>query len=121
MEFNNFNYLNTPKMNIPNFKNPNHASEFYKSLVEMINEFDKNLDEEHEVGMRLVTFGQSITFHVTDLGYYDPSLNRFYGQLENGSSVELIQHVSQISFLLMSVKRLNPEQPKKRIGFLTEE
>lgn len=101
--------------------NPNLASEFYERLVNMITEFDDELDNEHEVGIRLVSFGQNVTFHVTNLGYYNPSLIRFYGNLEDGSPVELIQHVSQISFLLMSVKRLNPEEPKKRIGFLSDD
>ncbi|WP_437828980.1 DUF6173 family protein [Niallia taxi] len=95
----------------------NSASEFYKRLVEMINEFDDGLDSDHEVGMRLVSFGQTVKFHVQDLGFYNPSLIRFYGATEAGDKVELIQHVSQISFLLMSVKRLNPEEPKRKIGF----
>ena len=117
----------SPSFNIPKIKpidiptNPNLASEFYKRLVKMINEFDEDLDQEHEVGMRLVTFGQTVTFHVVDLGYYNPSLITFYGKLENGSSVKLIQHVSQISFLLMAVKRLDPEVPKTKIGFCKNE
>ncbi|WP_342761869.1 DUF6173 family protein [Bacillus sp. BR3(2024)] len=97
--------------------NPNHASEFYERLVEMINNFDEDLDHEHEVGMRLVSYGQTVQFHIEDLGYYNPSLIRFYGRMDNGSRVELIQHVSQISFLLIAVKRLNPEEPKRPIGF----
>lgn len=117
----------SPDFNMPDIKpieisteiptNPNLASEFSKRLVEMINEFDEDLDEEHEVGIKLVSFDQTITFSVTGLGYYDPSLIRFFGQMEDGSDVELIQHVSQISFLLMAVKRINPEEPKRPIGF----
>lgn len=102
-------------------RDANLASEFYDRLVEMVNNFDENLDSEHEVGMRLVSYGQTVQFHVEDLGYYNPSLIRFYGRLENGSEVELIQHVSQISFLLIAVKRLNPDKPKKPIGFSSEE
>jgi hypothetical protein len=101
--------------------NGNLASEFYKRLVEMINEFDEKLDPEHEVGARLVSYGQTVLIHIEDLGYYNPSLIKFHGRLEDGSKVELIQHVSQISFLLMAVKRLNPDEPKKRIGFNTYE
>lgn len=97
--------------------NPNLASEFYNRLVEMIKDFDGKLDHDLEVGIRLVSFGQTVQFHIEDLGYYDPSLIRFHGRLDDGSKVELIQHVSQISFLLMAVKRLNPEEPKRPIGF----
>ncbi|KON71243.1 hypothetical protein AKG34_13430 [Peribacillus butanolivorans] len=108
-------------MNMPTIPtNPNHASEFYERLVEMINNFDDDLDNAHEVGMRLVSFGQTIQFHVEDLGYYNPSLIRFYGKTDDGSAIELIQHVSQISFLLMAVKRLNPDEPKRKIGFSEE-
>ena len=32
--------------------------------------------------MNLVSFGQSITFHVMGLGYFDPSLIRFIGRLQ---------------------------------------
>ncbi|WP_240528033.1 DUF6173 family protein [Bacillus thuringiensis] len=113
-----------PSMNFPQIKvatDPNLASEFYSRLVEMINDFDETLDLEHEVGMRLVSYGQTVQFHIEDLGYYNPSLIRFYGRMENGSRVELIQHVSQISFLLIAVKRLNPEEPKRSIGFSNSE
>jgi hypothetical protein len=109
------NYQLLPNIDLTN---PDYASEFHQRLIEMICDFDKELDQEHEVGMRLVTFGQAITFHVSDIGYYNPSLIQFYGKLEDGSNVELIQHVSQISFLLMAVKRLDPSTPKPRIGFL---
>ncbi|TWI59224.1 DUF6173 family protein [Halalkalibacter nanhaiisediminis] len=100
--------------------NPELASQYYEKLVNMIREFEKNLDHLQEVGVRLVSFGQTIQFHIENIGYYDPSLIRFYGRLENGSRVELIQHVSQISFLLMAVKRLDPSKPKNKIGFLKE-
>lgn len=97
------------------------ASEFCEKLVAMMNAFNKELDHEHQVAMKLVSFGQNITFHVTHLGYSNPSLISFYGALEDGTFVEMIQHVSQISFLLMAAKRLNPVEPKQPIGFLEKE
>lgn len=101
--------------------NPNLASEFHKRLMEIIAEFEQALDEAQEVGMRLVTFGQTITFHVRDIGYYNPSLIRFYGlNEETGSPIELVQHVSQISFLLMAVRPVGGQEPK-RIGFRLEQ
>ncbi len=99
----------------------NLASEFYSRLVSKINEFNKSLDDQHEVGARLVSFGQSITFHIEDLGYWNPSLIMFHGHTEDGDPVELIQHVSQISILLISMKRKDPKEPKKPIGFGTWE
>lgn len=93
------------------------ASDFFEKISHYMDEFDKTLDEKHEVGIKLVTFGQSIQFAVHNLGYYNPKLICFYGVMPDGSPVELIQHVNQISFLLTTLPRKNPEQPKHPIGF----
>ncbi len=99
------------------FKEPELASEFHSRLCEYIKDFDDSLDQEHEVGIRLVNFGQTIQFVVANIGYYNPKLISFYGVMDDGSKVQLVQHVNQISFLLLSVKRKNPDQPKCPIGF----
>lgn len=116
-----FSTLNIPK--VPNIElptNPNLASEFYKRIVKMINQFEEELDQEHEVGARLVSFGQTVQFHITDIGYFNPSLIRFYGETETGEKIELVQHVTQISFLLMAINKPDPEVPARRIGFGTD-
>jgi hypothetical protein len=104
------------------FRNPlvenvkdNYASEFHERLVRWINDFDASLDDQHEVGARLVSFGQTIIFHLEAIGYWNPSLIVFYGTTDDDDPVELIQHVSQISVLLMKLPRKDPSQPK--IGF----
>ena len=107
--------FNLPKIELP--VNPNLASEFHHRLIEWINDFHKSLDEEHEVGVRLVNFGQSVTFHLDNIGYWNPSLISFVGHTENGEPVELIQHVSQISVLLLKMKRESAQPPKRPIGF----
>jgi len=98
-------------------RNYNLASEFCKRLMEIINEFDKSLDQDHEVGIRLVNFGETVVFHLEDLGYQNPSLMIFYGITDNDEPVELIQHISQISIMLIKMKRKNPDTAKKPIGF----
>lgn len=95
----------------------NLASEFHTRLIKWIHDFDSELDHEHEVGVRLVSFGQTITFHLHDIGYWNPSLISFYGSMENGDPVVLIQHVSQISILLVKMKREDPTLPKRPVGF----
>jgi len=98
----------------------NTAAEFHKRLIRHVVEFDKSLDESEEVGVRLVSFGQALQFHVRDIGYTDPSMITFRGVTEDGQHpVQLIQHVTQISFLLMAMKRLNPDEPKQEMGFHT--
>lgn len=95
------------------------AGVLYKQISKEVRSFENTLDSEYEVGMQLVSFGQSIHFHVENIDYKDPDLFIFYGFLDNGSPVKLIQHVSQLSFLLVKVKRLNPQEPKRPIGFLS--
>ena len=109
--------------NLPDIKNPqlesieqNLASEFCKKLYQQIVEFNSQLDDDKQVAVRLVTFGRSVTFVVNGLGYSNPSLIRFFGTMPDGSPVELIQHVSQISFLLTTSPRENPHEPKQEIG-----
>lgn len=98
----------------------NLASEFYSRLAKWIGDFDKSLDQEFEVGIRLVSFGQSFTFHLTDMDYWNPSLIAFIGVTDDESPVKLIQHVSQISILLLKMKRRNPDEKKRPIGFLQD-
>jgi len=107
-----------PELRVPT--NPNLASEFHKRLVKWINDYDASLDQEHEVGVRLVSFGQTVVFHLNDIGYWNPSLISFDGFTNEGEPVQLIQHVSQISILLMKLKRIDTSQPKKKIGFRAE-
>lgn len=99
----------------------NYASKFYEKLVRAINSFDASLDSEFEVGVRLVSFGQSIVFHLEGMGFFNPSLITFAGHTQDGEPVELIQHVSQISILLMKLPREDPSQPKRPIGFLVDD
>lgn len=113
--------LQKAQQNLAAARTAEMAEGYYERLVEMINDFDEKLDDEHEVGMKLVNFGQTVQFHVINIGYYNPGLIVFIGKTEDGNDIELIQHISQISFLLMAVKRLNPEEPKKKIGFFESE
>ena len=61
-----------------------------------------------------MSFGESIIIHVEDLGYWNPRLICFYGTDSKGQKVQLIQHVNQISILLIKLKRI-PE--RTRIGY----
>ena len=95
----------------------NHASEFHDRLTKLVKDFDESLDNAHEVGVRLVSFGQTVIFGLEEIGYWNPSLIIFHGHTKQGEPVELIQHVTQISLMLMRLPRQDPEKPKKPIGF----
>jgi hypothetical protein len=87
----------------------------YKALVSYIDDFQRELDSDHEVGARLVNFGSEIRFHIQDVGYTAPTLITFTGVLENGDRVQLVQHVSQLSVLLIAVAKR--EEKPFRVGF----
>ena len=113
-----------PPIELPQMRNPlvetteaNYASEFHKRLENLISHFDASLDQQHEVGVRLVSFGQTVIFHLENVGYWNPSLISFTGKTDAGEPVQLIQHVSQISILLMKLPRKDPSKPKSKIGF----
>jgi len=69
--------------------------------------------------LHLVSFGQTISFHVQNIGYYGPDIITFYGTNENGEKLQLIQNLSQLSFLLIAVKKL--QDKPKRIGFIWDD
>lgn len=101
-------------------KDPKLADYQYEILMDYIKEFESGLDENEEVALQLASFGQSIVMQVTDIGYHNPSLISFYGYVNNQQS-QLIQHISQLSFLLTSVRKSDPEKPPRRIGFRTDD
>ena len=93
------------------------AEGFVRRIMREVAAFEAALDSAYEVGVRLVSFGQAFTFHVTGIGFIEPSLITFSGLTDAKDPVQLVQHVNQISFLLMKVKRLEPQKPKTPIGF----
>lgn len=97
----------------------NPARWMFDRLASYIKQFESRLDEEHEVGARLVSFGANLTFHIEDMGYFGPDMIVFYGKNESGEPVQLIQHTSQLSVLLVAVRK-QQERPR-RIGFIRDE
>lgn len=88
----------------------------YEKLKEQIIEFQENLSDDVDVYIQLASFGQSIYMIVDEIGYQNPDLLYFFGTV-NGNEAQLIQHISQLSFLLMTQPKLEPERSPRRIGF----
>ncbi len=88
----------------------------FEKLVEEIKNFESRLDDNHEIGLKLASFGENITISVTNIGYHNPSLIVFDGMVK-GSPATLVQHISQLSFLMVAVKKADPARPPRRIGF----
>ena len=105
-----------PEFDLPDLRDYNLADYSYEIIMERIKEFEDHLDDEHEIAIQLASFGQSIKLLVTDIGYSNPSTLIFYGYVGEQPAT-LIQHVSQLNFLLLAVKKASPEKPPRRIGF----
>ena len=102
--------------NVADIRDYNLADYSYEVIMERIKEFEDTLDEDHEIALRLASFGQSITLSVVDIGYSNPSTLVFHGYVVDQPAT-LIQHMSQLNFLLLAVKKADPEKPPRRIGF----
>ncbi|KIC11873.1 hypothetical protein RA19_04350 [Leisingera sp. ANG-M1] len=88
----------------------------YERLILYIQNFEQQLDGEHEVAMGF-TGGDAGVLRIEGMGYYDPDILTFYGSEGNGSKTQLVQHVSQLSVMLRAVPKARQEEPANRIGF----
>lgn len=88
----------------------------FEIIKAYILDFQQSLDNEHDVGVMLTNFGSSVLMEVTEIGYEESVLMVFKGYV-NGRMSTLIQHVSQLNFLLTSVPK-TPDKPKRQIGFI---
>lgn len=89
----------------------------YERLILYIQNFEEQLDDEHEVAMGF-TGGDAGVLRIEGLGFFDPDIVTFYGTDEDGARTQLIQHVSQLNVMLRALPRDEPDDaPPMRIGF----
>lgn len=86
-------------------------------IVELIHDFEKALDADHQAAGTFISLGESTPFLIEDVGFANPYLIVFYGKLKDGSEVRLIQHHTQVSVLLSSMRRLDVSKPRRTISF----
>ena len=94
-----------------------YADEAISTIFEHIKESEDGLDEDHEVALKLASFGQAVTLYVSEIGYSNPSTLVFRGYV-NGNPATLLQHLTQLNFLLLAVPKSEPDKPPRRIGFV---
>ena len=95
---------------------PKLADWKYKKIMEQIKDFESSLDDSLEISLQLASFGTSITMAVEDISYQNPDMLYFSGTV-SGNKAQLIQHMNQLSFLLLAVPKKDPSKPPRRIGF----
>ena len=91
----------------------------YEKIKEQIEDFQNALSDDVDVCVALASFGTNMIMQVTDIGYQNPDMLYFYGYID-GNETQLIQHTSQLNFVLMAVKKDEPERPPRRIGFAVD-
>ncbi|MFC4218062.1 DUF6173 family protein [Pseudophaeobacter arcticus] len=88
----------------------------YERLILYIQNFEQQLDGEHEVAMGFVG-GDAGVLRIEGMGYYDPDIVTFYGTDGGGAKTQLVQHVSQMNVMLRALPKPREEVPANRIGF----
>jgi hypothetical protein len=88
----------------------------YERLILYIQNFEKQLDNEHEVAMGMVG-GETGVLRIEGMGFFDPDIVTFYGSDPAGAKTQLIQHVSQLSVTLKALPKAVPQAEPRRIGF----
>jgi hypothetical protein len=88
----------------------------YERLILYIQNFEEQLDNEHEVAMGF-TGGDAGVLRIEGMGFFDPDMVTFYGTDSNGIKTQLVQHVSQLSVMLRALPKTTDEVAPTRIGF----
>ncbi len=88
----------------------------YERLILYIQNFEKALDNEHEVAMGFVGSEAGVV-RIDGMGYFDPDIITFYGTDPAGSKTQLVQHVSQLSVILRALPKPKAQAEPERIGF----
>lgn len=90
-------------------RNYNYADWQYEKIMEQIRNFEQTLDDNHELAIQLVSFNSSKVMAVHEISYQNPNLLYFYGTIDNAPA-QLIQHINQLSFLLLATPKENPDK-----------
>lgn len=100
--------------------NNNPAEFMHERVLNQMREFEADLGPDEEIGARLPASGSQEAFRLTQFGYSNPDLLVLQGEQENGRPVELLQHYSHFSLLLVALPKIPEHDQPRRIGFLSE-
>ncbi|MEM0948781.1 MAG: DUF6173 family protein [Pseudomonadota bacterium] len=93
----------------------------YQRLILYIQNFEAQMDPEHEVAIGVTGTGSGF-LRIEGIGYFDPDIVTFYGTDQTGARSQLIQHVTQLSVALRAAPKPSEQPEARRIGFrLAEE
>lgn len=88
----------------------------YERLILYIQNFEEQLDNEHEVAIGF-TGADAGVLRIEGIGFFDPDIVTFYGSDQSGTKTQLIQHVSQLNVMLRALPLEDNGPEPQRIGF----
>jgi Family of unknown function (DUF6173) len=94
---------------------PNPAKWAVEAIYKEIADFEASLDDNHEMGMSIVGGPTGVCLHVREIYRYGTDKLVFDGINSDGSPLRLMQHLSQLNFLMISAKKIG--KTAARIGF----
>lgn len=95
----------------------NPAGYLRERLMERVRAFEAALKNDEELGMRLASSGYPEPFRLTAVDHADPHLIIFRGETEEGRPVEVVQHLSQVSLMMVALAKAPERAEPRRIGF----
>lgn len=91
------------------------AQDISDHLMGRVKAFQARLSDVEEIGIKLANFGEAAQIHIRSISFKNPNLIEFHGVNAADHEVTLVQHISQLNFLLVAVKPIEDEP--YRIGF----
>ena len=85
--------------------------------MDFIKEFEATLNDDQEVGLQVFPHSSAADYYVREIECWSPYIIAFNCYTQDGCRATLIQHHSQLNFLLTVLPKHDPELPAKRIGF----
>jgi len=105
-----------PGMEDTPFEEKSPAQWAYERLVLYIQNFEEQLDSDHEIGMGFAG-GDAGILRIEGMGFFDPDIVTFYGTDEAGVRTQLVQHVTQLNVMLRAMPKMSDTAEPTRIGF----
>jgi hypothetical protein len=88
----------------------------YDRVVLYIRDFESHLNADQEIAIGFAGSEAGI-LRIEGLGFFEPDILTFYGADDEGRKTQLIQHVSQLSVMLQTRPKADPNDAPRRIGF----
>lgn len=107
-------------LNLASIQEGSTAQIIAENLYQEIIKYQSSLPDTEDVAISVVKFNEVTTIFVDSIGYIGYNLVRFGGKDNSGKPMELIQHISQLNFLLMVVPKPEADIPKRKIGFVQD-